>query len=150
MHVHRLPTLAQMLHQMGGYQREMDRWMRQFLPEGGTGRATTAGFPPLNVWEDADHVMVEAELPGFTLENLEVQIVGQDQLMLSGQRLAPQLENAVCRHEERHFGSFTRTITLPTRVDSKNVEASLEHGVLTIKIAKAVEAKPLKIQVKGQ
>jgi HSP20 family protein len=147
--LHRLPAFAQVLNQVSGYQRELDRWVRQFQ-EGSTGRATTAGYPPLNVWEDADHVMIEAELPGYTLENLDVQIVGQDQLMLSGQRHAPKLEKAVSRHQERHFGSFTRTVTLPTKVDPKNVEASLENGVLTIKIAKAVEAKPMKIQVKGQ
>lgn len=146
---HRLPTLAQVLHQMSGYQREMDRWLRQFQ-ENGTGRATTTGFPPLNVWEDADHVLIEAELPGFALDTLDVQILGQDQLMLSGQRQAPTLEKAVCRHQERHFGSFTRTVMLPTKVDARNVDASLENGVLTIKLAKAVEAKPMKIQVKGQ
>jgi HSP20 family protein len=146
---HRLPTLAQVLNQMSGYQKDLDRWARHFQ-ESGTGRAATTGFPPLNVWEDADHVIIEAELPGFTLENLDVQIIGQEQLMLSGQRQAPELEKAVCRHQERHFGSFTRTVTLPTKVDAKNVDASLEHGVLTIKIAKAVEAKPMKIHVKGQ
>lgn len=147
--LHRLPTIAQVLNQVGGYQRDLDRWARQFQ-ENLTGRATTAGYPPLNVWEDADHVMIEAELPGFTLENLDVQIVGQDQLMISGQRHAPKLEKATCKHQERHFGSFTRTVSLPTKVDPKNVEAALENGVLTIKIAKAVEAKPMKIQVKGQ
>lgn len=144
----RIPTLSQVLHQMGGFQRDLDRWARQFQ-ESGTGRAATTGYPPVNVWEDADHVIIEAELPGFSLENLDVQIMGQNQLMLSGQRQAPKLEKATCRHQERHFGSFTRTVTLPTRVDARNVEAALEHGVLTIKVAKAVEAKPMKIQVKG-
>lgn len=146
---HRLPTLAHVLQQMSGYQRDLDRWARQFQ-EGGTGRAATTGFPPLNVWEDADHVIIEAELPGFALENLDVQIIGQEQLMLSGQRQAPALEKAQCRHQERHFGSFTRTVTLPTKVDARNVDAALENGVLTIKIAKAIESKPMKITVKGQ
>ena len=51
------------------------------------------------------------------------------------------------RRQERHFGRWTRTITLPDRVDSSNVAASFAHGVLTVQLPKAEEARPRQINV---
>ena len=53
-------------------------------------------YPPLNVWEDEDKIFVEAELPGFSLEDLEI-LVHQQHLTIQGERKAPKLENASWR-----------------------------------------------------
>jgi HSP20 family protein len=115
------------------------------------GPALAVSFPALNVWENESFIFAEAELPGLKLEELEIYVTGPDQLTIKGTRKPPQAPEKVTWHrQERGFGTFTRVITLPFAVDPAKVEAKLEHGVLTIKMAKSEEAKPKKIAVKGE
>lgn len=106
-------------------------------------------FPPLNVWEDGDTLIVEAELPGMALENLEIFVTGQNQLTIKGERKAPELTKSSVHRQEREFGTFVRTVALPFAVDDAKVEARLEHGVLTIHLPKHEAARPRKINIKG-
>jgi len=102
---------------------------------------------PLNVWEDADRFCVEAELPGVTMQGIEVNVVG-DELSIKGTRKAVCEDNCTYHHQERTTGEFARVVTLPTRVDASKVEAVFKDGVLSITLPKAEEAKPKRIQVK--
>jgi len=106
-------------------------------------------FPPVNLWETEDSVQIEAELPGFRLEDLEIFVTGQNQLSIKGERQPQAPEKAVQHRQERFFGAFTREFTLPVAVDAGRVEARLENGVLRIVLAKQEQAKPRKIVVKG-
>jgi len=108
------------------------------------------GFPALNIWEDDAHCFVEAELPGIELKDLEITVTGGNQLTLKGERRTPSLENGVWHRQERAFGTFSRTLTLPFHVDPEKVEARLDNGVLTVKLAKHESAKPRKIAVKAE
>lgn len=104
-------------------------------------------FPALNIWEDDDQVFVEAELPGYQLNDLEIFVVGSDQLVLKGERKATDHPKAVCHRQERNFGTFNRSVSLPTAVDPDKVQARLENGVLKITLAKSPVAKPKKINI---
>jgi HSP20 family protein len=84
------------------------------------------------------------------MENLEITVTGDTQFTLKGERKQPAPEKAEWHRQERGFGSFERTIELPVSVDAGKVEARLENGVLTVKMAKAPAAKPRKIPVKAQ
>ena len=108
----------------------------------------SAGFPALNVWSDEDAVHVEAEVPGMSLEQLDVAVTG-DQLTLSGER--PEvLEQGVTQHRrERSVGRFSRSLTLPFEVEASQVEARLAHGVLSIVLPKAQAARPRRIEIKA-
>lgn len=108
-----------------------------------------ATFPPLSAWEQDDAYVVEAELPGLDLKDLEIYVTGQNQLTIKGQRAASAPDKAVQHRQERHFGKFVRSLTLPGLVDSNKVEARLENGVLTIRLPKHEGAKPRKIEVKA-
>jgi HSP20 family protein len=110
-------------------------------------RGLAVAYPALNVWEDADHVYAEAELPGLKLEDLEIYVTGGNTLSVKGERKQPATEGAWHR-QERGFGSFARVITLPVNVDADKVEAKLSHGLLTITLPKAAVAKARKITVK--
>jgi HSP20 family protein len=104
-------------------------------------------FPALNLWEDDDLLFIEAELPGYQLEDLEIYVVRNDQLVLKGERQAPEHAKAVCHRQERSFGTFNRTVSLPVAVDAEQVQARLENGVLKIQLAKSPLAKPKKINI---
>src|SRR5687768_11950688 len=111
-------------------------------PFGGGGRT----FPPLNIWEDDQNLYAEAELPGMTMDNLEVYVVGNE-LTIKGERQGSGDGNF--HRRERPVGAFLRTITLPVMIDSERVEATLRDGVLFITMPKSEAAKPRKIQVKS-
>jgi HSP20 family protein len=145
----RWQPLGQLWREMNRFQREMDRMFDRW-PGGGIGGGFAPAFPPLNVWEDGEFVYAEAELPGLKLDNLEIYVTGTDQLTLKGERQVPEVGKGVWHRQERGFGTFSRVVTLPVPVDANQVEARLEHGVLTIKMAKSEAAKPRKITVKAE
>ncbi|MCS7237853.1 MAG: Hsp20/alpha crystallin family protein [Thermoguttaceae bacterium] len=102
--------------------------------------------PAVNVWEDQDSVFVELEVPGVKSENLDLSVMGSE-LSIKVHYPEEKLEGATYHRRERPVGDFARVLRLPTEVDPAKVEASLENGVLTIKLAKAEAARPRKIAV---
>ena len=108
----------------------------------------SALFPRVNLFEDADGYDLEAELPGLELGDLEITITGPNQLTLKGERKADSPENAVVHRQERPFGSFVRSLSLPTLVDADKVEAKFADGVLSVRLPKHEQAKPRKISIK--
>lgn len=111
-------------------------------------RAPERTLPAINMWETDDALLAEAEVPGLTMEQIEV-FVMNDELTLKGRRSAPQTENGTFHRRERRAGEFTRVVTLPAPVNADAVEATLRDGVLTIKLPKAAEARARRIEVKG-
>ena len=108
----------------------------------------TAPFPALNLWEDEQNIYVEAEVPGLTMQSVEVFVVGNE-LSIRGERREPEMENAAFHRRERGVGAFSRVIRLPSDIDSEKVQATLRDGVLTITLPKAEAAKPRKIEVRS-
>jgi HSP20 family protein len=138
------------MRQMRRFQRAMDRLFGRWgivFPER---PALVVAYPPVNLWEDDDFVYAEAELPGLKLGDLEITVAAGNQLTLKGKRERTGPEKVEWHRQERSFGSFERTIELPVSVDASKVEARLENGVLTIKMAKSPTAKPKKIPVKAE
>ncbi len=111
----------------------------------GVGRAL---YPPLNVWQTPDGLVVDAELPGVDPAAVEI-AVADGQLAISGQRStgAEPAEGVACR--ERPEGSFSRTLQLPFRVNQDQVKASYKQGVLRVELPRAEEDKPKKILVQA-
>src|SRR5262245_59655063 len=110
------------------FQSEMNRLFERFGAEGrlpGLG-----GYPALNVWEDGDHCFVEAELPGVELADLEILVTGGNQLQVKGERKPLTPEKGTWHRQERAFGQFSRTLSLPFHVDPEKVEAKLDNGIL--------------------
>jgi HSP20 family protein len=113
----------------------------------GNGFRAERVFPPLNMWEDEGNLYAECELPGVQMEDLEVTVIGRD-LTIKGQRKPHDYEGAPYHRRERDMGSFHRVVHLPIDIDSSKVNAELQHGVLTMTLPKAPEARPRKIEVK--
>jgi HSP20 family protein len=126
---------------------EMDRLFTDFFPgvrspEQSNGR----GYPALNVWDDDDHVYVEAEVPGLRQSELDVSLVGNE-LSLKGTREDRTPGQSTYHRRERVAASFERTLRLPVDVDGERVQASLKDGVMLVTLPKAKAAKPRKIAV---
>jgi HSP20 family protein len=107
------------------------------------------GYPPMNLWEDENNLYVEAELPGFGLDDLEMYVTGENQLSIKGERKQPELGKGTWHRQERGYGAFSRLMELPGAVDNEKVSAEFKNGVLTITLPKKEEAKPRRIEVKA-
>lgn len=145
----RWPNSAPLWNTFQQFQSEMNRLFDRWNDRGEAFNGFGA-FPPVNVWEEDDNVFVESELPGMDLKGLEIFVTGGNQLTLKGERRPPQTEKGVWHRQERAYGSFKRTLTLPFPVDADKVDARLENGVLLIKLAKHESARPRKIAVKAE
>jgi len=130
-------------------QREMNRLFDSVFGKhfaGGRLRSAYV-YPATNVRETAEAYLVACEVPGLEMDDLEVYVT-RNQLTLSGVRADGIPQDGVTLHRrERDTGRFSRAINLPGPVQSDATEATLAHGVLTVRIPKAEEAKPKRVQV---
>jgi HSP20 family protein len=129
-------------------QGQMNQLLEHVFEDLPTDRPFSRAFPGVNLWEEGDTAYLEAELPGLSMSDLEMYVVGKT-LTLSGERKISPPENAAYHRRERTAGKFERTLTLPWDIDAAKVEAKLQDGVLTVKLPKAESAKPRKIVVQG-
>jgi HSP20 family protein len=125
--------------------------INELLGSGGSSerRVHPTGYPLLNCWEDDHNYYIEAELPGLALEDLDISMTDRSTITIKGSRKEPTVEGGQWHRRERAFGEFERSLELPGAVDADQVEASFKHGVLTIKLPKAPELRPRKIEVKA-
>ena len=114
----------------------------------GESSISNAGFvPAVDVYEDADKLVLKLEIPGVKPEDMDIKLENQT-LVIEGERKFESSEKAENFHRiERRFGSFVRSFTLPQTVDTNSVSASADAGVLTISLAKKEEAQPKQIKV---
>ncbi|MCX7846900.1 MAG: Hsp20/alpha crystallin family protein [bacterium] len=123
-------------------QREINR-----LFAGTVDSLRTPRFPAVNLRQNNEAVILEAEVPGVDPAQINV-TVQRDTVTISGSRPAPQTaEDDVIHRQERFSGEFTRTFELPCRVDENAVKATYKNGVLTVTMPRAPEDKPKQIKV---
>jgi HSP20 family protein len=104
--------------------------------------------PAVDIYEDKDKYVVNAELPGMRREDIDVSLDGNT-LTISGERKQEEEKKEGENYRsERYFGRFQRCVTLPSGVDANKIQASYKDGVLTVTLPKSEEAKPKQIQVK--
>jgi HSP20 family protein len=109
---------------------------------------TTASFvPAVDIYEDAQRVMLKLEVPGIEEKDLDVR-VENNTLTVKGERKFEKEEKEENFHRiERRYGSFYRAFTLPSTVDTENVKASYDAGVLKLELKKKAEAQPKQIKI---
>jgi HSP20 family protein len=112
------------------------------------GALTTASFvPAVDVYEDEKKVVLKLEVPGIEEKDLDVRVENHT-LTVKGERKFEKEEKEENFHRiERRYGSFYRAFTLPSTVDTENVDAKYEAGVLKLELKKKPEAQPKQIKV---
>lgn len=130
-------------------QRRMNRLFDEIF---GTGEDADSGamawMPRVDVTEFDEQFELTAELPGLSREDVKVEV--QDNVLtISGEKRSDhQAKNRNLFINERVFGTFRRSFQLPSNINQQSVSAEFKNGVLTIRIAKAEEAKPRQIAIK--
>ena len=103
--------------------------------------------PLVDVTEDANEMVIEAEVPGYKLEDIDIEVVG-DQLVIKGHREQPTTEtgkNYV--RTERSYSDFYRALTFGSPIDASKVNATYKDGILRIAAPKSEDTKPKKVTV---
>ena|SRR5688572_26950874 len=126
---------------------EIDRLNRMFADFYGEAFGQ-AWVPPVDIYETDDHeVVLKAELPdlkrediGLTFENGVLTITGE-------RKLEQEIRREHYHRNERQYGSFSRSFTLPNTIDPSRINASYKDGVLTVRLPQREEAKPKQINV---
>ena len=130
-------------------QNRINRFVREsYSPEGPEEALTTTSFaPPVDIYEDEHTITVKMEVPGIDEKDIDVRIENNTLTVHGERKMEKEEKEENFRRVERQYGSFTRSFTLPSSVDSGQVSAHYDKGVLKINLAKKAEAKPKQIKV---
>jgi HSP20 family protein len=131
---------------MRSLRQRMDRLFGDFAPRVLTWEPAELGFA-LDVYETDDALVVRGALPGVRPEEVDISVTG-DVLTIKGEtKSEEETKDGNYHRRELRYGSFARSIPLPTRVNHDKAEATFENGVLTVTLPKAEEVKPKSIKI---
>jgi HSP20 family protein len=137
---------------LASFQDEMNRMFEQFF-RGGTGEEAGWGVrtwaPPVDIYETDDALVLKAELPGISKDDVSVEI-HQNTLSLRGQRKhEAEVKEDRYHRVERAYGTFQRSFVLPTLVDQEHVQATYKDGILELRLPKSEAAKPKRVAIQS-
>src|SRR5712672_2242772 len=114
-------------------QDRMNRLFRDNQPDGRDEALTTSSFaPPVDIYEHEHNITLKIEVPGIDEKDIDVRIENNTLAVHGERKLEKEEKEENYRRVERHYGSFTRTFTLPSTVDTEKVAATYDKGVLKI------------------
>lgn len=119
-----------------------------YIPAALDGQARTRSWPATNVYDTGKEIVVQAVLPGLSDKDIELNLT-RDVLTISGERRTEAPEGYSVHRQERGSIRFSRSLTLPTRVDPEKTAAELKNGVLTVRASKAEDAQPRQISIRA-
>jgi HSP20 family protein len=108
----------------------------------------SAHAPRTDIYEEKGELVLKTELPGISKSGIDISLEG-DVLTVSAEKKQEKVsEEATYYSCERHFGQFSRTISLPFPVDAEKVSARFQNGLLEIRLPRAEEAKAKQVEIK--
>jgi HSP20 family protein len=105
-------------------------------------------FPPINIWLSDNSVVVTGELPGVTRDDIAISLQ-EDVLTLEGARHPKQEQDVSWQRRERAYGTFSRVVQPPFRVDPDKVQARFSNGILEIELERLEADRPKKIEIRA-
>jgi len=133
---------------MMSLRRSMDRIFDEAITDSETWQPATWDLA-LDVIENEDEYLVRASLPGLNPDDLEITYINNALTIKGEVKEENEVKESRYHLRERRYGSFARSILLPSNVSAEKIDANYENGILTLKLPKAEEAKPKKISVKS-
>ena len=117
--------------------------------EAGNDFHATPLVPPVDIFEDGEAIVVRADLPGVTREHLSIDVDG-DTLTVEGSVSLGESSRMKSVYAEVRVPQYKRSFVLGRDLDSENISAQLQHGVLTLRVPKREQAKPRRIEVRAE
>ncbi|MGB2715023.1 MAG: Hsp20/alpha crystallin family protein [Vicinamibacterales bacterium] len=127
---------------------EIDRLNRMFADFYGEAFGGQAWVPPVDIYETDDHeVVLKAELPDLKREDISLTFENGVLTIKGERKLEQEVRRENYHRNERQYGTFSRSFTLPNTVDTSRINAAYKDGVLTVRMPQREEAKPKQINV---
>ncbi len=129
---------------------ELDRWIdeafgtRDWFPT-----ADRQWFPAADVSETPDFLTLRLEVPGMATEDIKIGVENNTLTVRGEKKHETKTEDETFYRSERSYGAFERAFTLPGYVNNEDVHATLDNGVLTIRLSRREEAKSREIAIEG-
>ncbi|MGB7922474.1 MAG: Hsp20/alpha crystallin family protein [Pyrinomonadaceae bacterium] len=117
---------------------------------GDEGIARGSWNPSVDIYENKDQIVLEAELPGMNREDFDVSIENNVITVRGERRFEKKDESDSYHRVERSYGSFTRSFTLPQTVSADTASAEYKNGVLRVTLPKREEVKARRIEISGE
>jgi HSP20 family protein len=135
--------------ELSTFRREMDRLWDSFFGERPSARIWEREWAPsLDVSETKNNFVVKAEIPGMDAKDINISLTG-DLLTIKGEKKQEREEKEEDYHlVERSYGAFSRSVRLPTEVESGKIEASYKNGILKIRLPKSEKGKAKEVKIK--
>jgi HSP20 family protein len=136
--------------EMARWERDMERMLGSFFTDDRWRLAKGLGMhePSIDLYEEKDQIVVKAELPGMTKDDIQLSIAA-NVLTLKGEKKKEEEDKGKDYYRsERVYGAFMRALPLPAEIDPEKVHATFKNGVLEIRLPKSEEAKKREIKVK--
>jgi HSP20 family protein len=103
--------------------------------------------PPVDIYEHEGTLVLKAELPGIEPKDVDVRVENNVLTLRGERRFDQEVKRESCHRVERAYGSFSRSFTLPSVVDTQSIKAEFKDGILRVTMPKREEAKPKQIQI---
>jgi HSP20 family protein len=103
--------------------------------------------PAVDVYEDEQSIQLKFEVPGIDEKDIDIRLENNTLTVRGERKFEQEQKEENFQRIERRYGSFTRSFTLPNVVNTEDVQAEYDRGVLTVRLAKRAEAKPKQIKV---
>lgn len=136
-----METLQEEMNKLFNF--SLGRWNGE-TPEGSDGVSL---IPVMDIADSKNQVKITTEIPGIDKKDLNVSVDGNNLIIRAEKKREEKSEEEGIVRVERSFGTFYRTVTLPSTVDTSKIEASYKNGVLTLTLPKREEAKPKQIAI---
>lgn len=112
--------------------------------------SAVSAIPAIDLYQTADEVVVKAALPGLKTEDVQISVTGEVLTLRGEYKQEEEKKEATWHIREQRYGSFERSILLPTDVQTDKAKADFENGILTISLPKAETVKPKTINIKAK
>ena|SRR5437867_10121704 len=135
------------VHDILSLQEGMNHILGDALPGFLGAEPSTAWFPPVDIHEDENRVVLRAEVPGVSKDDIDIRVEGGIITLRGEKKQEKEVGSQKAYRFERFYGSFARSFVLPTSIDADSIVATYKDGVLEVVLPKSEAAKPKKIQV---
>ena len=128
-------------------QEQVNRLFEGSLPRRSDQSALTTWAPAVDIYETENELVLKADLPDVNEKDLDIRIESNILTIKGERKLEEKVKEDNYLRVERTYGSFSRSFSLPSMVDSGSIKADYKNGVLTVELPKRAESKPRQVKI---
>ena len=111
-----------------------------------SGPSASGAYPPINVFQNGDGIVIIAEVPGVRKDDLRIEVKGKT-IRIAGTKSLHSADKASVHRRERQSGTFDRAMTVPMEIDAGGAKAECRDGILALWLPRAESDRPKSIPV---